>query len=888
MPLLFAALCFAAGAALTRIPNQPPRMTLLLAGGTAALFALTWIALRQPIRIVLVPLGALWMGIGLWSAQLEPAPATQRAVIGYADGLSRMVEGRVLRVRELPRRESRADGDNDTEGWEETGSAARSVDLELSAIEEVTPDTSRMRPVSGGVRVTVLAGDRVKQPLGCGDRVQLPVRLRIPERYRDPGAWQYADYLLEQGIGATAYVRADQLRRLDGRPAPTLRCRIYAAQSWAGARMLAYAGSGMNRRLPKLLRLSADDAGMLNAMLFGDRMRLDHGLRLGFERTGSFHLFVVSGLHVALLAGLLLWAGRALGLSEGMATALTLLVLPAYALLTGFGVPVQRALLMSVSFLLTRMLWRERNTLNALGAAALAVLVWSPGALFEASFQMTFLAIVAIAGIAVPLGEWTFVPYLAATRRLGERWRDAGMLPRVARFRVMLRYWMEAMPSRRAAGPVRMLLRLVLRAAELTLISVVAEAVMVLPMALYFHRMTLLALPANLFSIPLIGVLLPLGIVTFAASLLGAWAAVLPGSVLAALLHIVTRSIGWLAGAHVADVRTAGPRVGAALLAFACLAGCCWAVRRSRRAAWLAVVGLPLAAVIALWPGAPSRQPGVLEITAIDVGQGDSLLMVSPAGHTMLIDAGGPTGAAANAENAVGTSGFDVGEEVVSPYLWDRQVHRLDVVALTHAHSDHMGGMAAVLRNFRPRELWIGAEPNSVAFRDLLAEAAGLGVRVRKMRADDHVNWDGVEMTVLAPSATYRNSGSPVNNDSLVLRVQYGRATALLEGDAEAASEAAMVQSARSGGPTVGPDTLLKVGHHGSRTSTTPEFLEMVSPKDAVISVGCGNTFGHPRPEVIERLGEAHARVFRTDRFGVTSFMLSRDGGIAARLNASN
>jgi len=150
------------------------------------------------------------------------------------------------------------------------------------------------------------------------------------------------------------------------------------------------------------------------------------------------------------------------------------------------------------------------------------------------------------------------------------------------------------------------------------------------------------------------------------------------------------------------------------------------------------------------------------------------------------------------------------------------------------------------------------------------------------------VNWDGVEMTVLAPSATYRNSGSPVNNDSLVLRVQYGRATALLEGDAEAASEAAMVQSARSGGPTVGPDTLLKVGHHGSRTSTTPEFLEMVSPKDAVISVGRGNTFGHPRPEVIERLGEAHARVFRTDRFGVTSFMLSRDGGIATRLNASN
>jgi len=254
----------------------------------------------------------------------------------------------------------------------------------------------------------------------------------------------------------------------------------------------------------------------------------------------------------------------------------------------------------------------------------------------------------------------------------------------------------------------------------------------------------------------------------------------------------------------------------------------------------------------------------------------------------MLIDAGGPTGAAANAENATGTAAFDVGEEVVSPYLWHRQVHRLDVIALTHAHSDHMGGMPAVLRNFRPRELWIGSQPHSEAFRKLLAEAAELGVRVRQMRAGDHVSWDGVELTALAPAISYTNPGPPANDDSLVLRLQYGRATALLEGDAEAASEQAMLSDAASGGPAVGPDTLLKVGHHGSRTSTTPEFLDAVAPKDAVISVGKGNTFGHPRPEIVERLGEAHARVFRTDRFGLTSFVLSADGGITARPDASN
>jgi competence protein ComEC len=887
-PLLFAAGCFALGEAFTKFPVSP-RLTILLAAGTAALLAFTLLALRRAFQIVLLPVGALWLGIGLWSVQLEPAPAPQTALLAYADGLSRTVEGRIVRVSDLPPRPPRNDVDRDRDGWDEAGGTpALSVDLDVNAIEHVTPDISQMVPLRGGVRITVLASNAAQGQFHCGDRLRVPLRLRVPERYRDPGAWQYADYLLDQGIAATAYVRADKLTRLPGSPAPSLRCRVFAAQSWAAMRMLDYARSPANRRLPTLLRLTPDDAGMLDAMLFGDRTRLDHSLRVGFERTGSFHLFVVSGLHVAVLAGLLMWAARSLGLAEWLATLITLLLLPAFAILTGFGVPVQRALLMATVFLVTRLLSRERNRLNALGAAALAVLVWSPRALFEASFQMTFLAIVAIAGIAIPLGERTFLPYLAATRRLGESWRDASMLPRVAHFRVMLRFWIEAMPSTRMARALPIAVQLVLRAAELTLISLIAEAVMVLPMAMYFHRVTLFALPANIFSIPLIGVLVPLGIATFVASLASPWAAVVPASALAALLHAVSAVTSRLAHAQLADLRTPGPRIAAALLAFACFAVCCWAVRRSRAVAWTALAVLPLAALLALWPAKIVANRGTLEITAIDVGQGDSLLILSPAGHAMLIDAGGPTGAAANAENATGPSTFDVGEEVVSPYLWSRQVRRLDVVALTHAHSDHMGGMPAVLRNFRPRELWVAADPNSAAFRDLLHEAADLGIKVRHMRAGDQATWDGVQMTALAPAVGYANSGPPVNNDSLVLRMQYGRAAALLEGDAEAPSEQTMVTSAAHGGPQLGPNALLKVGHHGSRTSTTPAFLQLAAPKDAVISVGKGNTFGHPRPEIIERLAEAHARVFRTDEFGLTSFVLSPDGGIAAAPIASN
>jgi competence protein ComEC len=967
-PLLAAALCFALGESLTQLPPATPRPAILLLLSAGALAALTLLTLRRAFRMAVSAVLALWIAAGLWSAQIQPAPSPQTALLAYADGLSRTVEGRVVRVRTLPPQQQRdnaasSNTDSDPDQWDEPAGAeanstpALSLDLALTAIEDVTPDTTRMVPIAGGVRATVLAHNAAQSQipsqlqLRCGDLVEIPMRLRAPERYRDPNAWQYADYLLldqgtAQGIAATANVAATRVRLLASPTETPLanlaaraNCRIFAAQSWAAGRLLAYTRSTPNRRLPPLLRLTPDDAGMLNAMLFGDRSRLSHALRLGFERTGSFHLFVVSGMHVAVLAGLIFYLARRLRLGPGAATAFTLAIISAYALLTGFGVPVQRALLMTAVFLLARLLSRARNTLNALGAAALAVLIGAPHALFEASFQMTFLAIVAIAGIAMPLGERSFLPYLRAARNLGRLRDDPALLPRHAQFRIKLRFWSEACADNLhlPACTLPALLRLLLRAAELTLIALVAEAVMVLPMALYFHRATVFALPANLLSIPLVGVLLPLGIATFLASLLSPWLAALPGAALAFLLHTVTAAIQRISHAQAADLRVPGPTLAHALAALACLAFCCWAVRRSRAYAWTAVAVLPLAAAIVLWPTAPAVHSGKLEVTAIDVGQGDSLLVVSPAGRAMLIDAGGPTGAAANAENAAGlgseNAAFDIGEEVVSPYLWSRQFRRLDIVALTHAHSDHMGGMPAILRNFRPRELWVAVDPDSAPYRALLAEAAQLGIVVRHLRAGDRQSWDGIAISVLAPTPAYVNPGPPVNNDSLVLRMTFGQSSALLEGDAEAPSEhqmvaAALASSSRSAASsshsaalsssglalssrsaalssrsaalssrsaaegsasypsdtaaTLGPDTLLKVGHHGSRTSTTPEFLALAAPQDAVISVGANNTFGHPRPEIIARLAAAHVRLYRTDRFGLTTFLLSRDGRIAA------
>jgi competence protein ComEC len=914
-PLLTAVCWFALGEVIAR--NHAP--TLIILTAIALLSSLTVAALQWSLRIAILPLAAVWMATGIWCSEIQPVPPTQHALAAYADGLSRQVRGRVVRVRELPAQQEDSDHDKEAGWWPEKEEAdeaaaigALSIDIQVNSVEEITPDISRMVPETGGVRINVIADKPPKsdtvgtaketpslvplQPLPtlkCGDIVEAPMRLKLAERYRDPGAWQYADYLLAQGIGAHASVRASKVMILDKAdfapgaqtdPAAQWQCKVFTAQSWASGRVLAYLHSKANRRLPRMMRLSSDDAGMLNAMLFGDRAGLNKSQRIGFERTGSFHLFVVSGMHIGLLAGIVFWLTRRLKLHEWLATLVTIALTFGYAILTGFGAPVQRALFMTVIFLLARLLSRDRNVLNALGAAALGVLIWSPAALFEASFQMTFLAIIAIGGIAVPLAERSFLPYAHAAKDLEDKWIDAALPPRVAQFRLMLRLWSEIVASLLGKWAIKLFplsARWSLWALELALIGAVAEMVMVLPMAVYFHRATMFAVPTNMLSVPLVAVLAPTAVVTFCASLISPWLALVPGAATALLLHGVTGIIGRVSAVHAADLRVPAPTIWVTMAAVLGWALCCWVVRRSRSWAWVAVVALPLIALAVLWPERAVISPGMMELTAIDVGQGDSIFIVGPDGSTMLVDAGGPVGGVTEAAEA--TSRFDVGEEVVSPYLWSRRFRRLDILVLSHAHSDHMGGMPAVMQNFRPRELWVSIDPNSDAYRALLTEAKTFGVAVRHFYAGDKVAWGGTQITMLAPESGYTNPHEPVNNDSLVMRMQYGDASVLLEGDAEAPSERAMLANGR-----VAAVTLLKVGHHGSRTSTTQEFLKAANPRDAVMSVGKGNTFGHPRYEVIERIAEARTKLYRTDEFGLTTFLLGRDGRIREILDASN
>lgn len=697
------------------------------------------------------------------------------------------------------------------------------------------------------VSVTVREGENPPE-LRYGQRIEFEGRIRPTRNFQNPGAFDYAGYLARTNIYWTASVPAGaQLSILSGRCGSRFQSAIFSLRTAA-----------LNR-IEKLYAGDAYAIGMMEATLIGETRKLEAIWTDHFRRTGTYHMLVIDGLHITVLAAFVLFLLRICFVPEVAALATTAAGAWLYALVSGANSPAVRAAGGFTLFVIARYFYRRGRLLNLLSAAAIVYLVCDPGQLFESGFQLSFLAVAAIALLAVPVLEATSGPYVRAVHGISEPSRDPRLEPVAAQFRLELRLIAQTLetclrlPASWTLRIFGFVARVLFYAFEIAVVSTAIQIGVALPMAIYFHRISLTGLSANVLAVPLLGLVVPAGF----AAVFTTWRP--PALVAEWLLHSGEKVAAWHTGFE-PNVRIPDPPLWLSLAVVASVLLLAGALRLSRWWAFAALVpALAFFALLYEHPFLPAVQPGELELTAIDVGQGDSLLVCFPDSKLMLIDGGGTLSFGRSARPR-----FDTGEDVVSPYLWSRSIRKLDVVALTHAHDDHARGLPAVIENFHPAELWTGATPQSEAWFNVLSKARSERVAVRPMRYGDQYDFGGAHIEVLSPPPAYVPAAAPKNDDSLVLRITYGNRSFLLTGDMERPMERRLLGSATD----IRAD-VLKVGHHGSNTSSTNPFLDSVTPRYAIISDGFANSFHHPSEQVLMRLGEHRAEVLRTDRQGL-------------------
>jgi competence protein ComEC len=629
-------------------------------------------------------------------------------------------------------------------------------------------------------------------PLAWGDEVRIAARTWPPEGARNPGGRDPSALLAARGIAAQATARL-----------PPARIAPPAPLSWLEAGRSRFAAAA-ERALP------AREAALVLAIGSGDRSALDPGTQDAFGRSGLAHLLSVSGLHLAVVAlgawralraVLLRWDGACARLDPRRAAAwLALPIAGLYALATGADLPVVRSALAAGLGFAGVLLDRESSGASALALGLLAVLAAEPGALLDASMQLSFASVAGLVLLAGPL-------------RRALPWRP---------------------PPGRAGAAAEAALALL----AASLAAALATAPLV---AFHFRRLSLLSPVANLVGVPLGSAL------TLAAAAAAVAAAIWPP--LALPLLWISWPLAWLllrandlfAAPAAAALGIASPGLwglGACALG---LAGAC-AGRGRTRVAWALLALAGLAA-----PG-PARQEaarrrGLLEVVFLSVGQGDAAFLRLPDGAGILVDGGGdPRGR------------YDPGARDVLPFLRDAGLRRLWLALNSHPHPDHLLGLASVAAGM-PVERVLG---NGRSGGEEVAAAWARLPRPQALRRGEALERAGVRLLALGPPP--RSEAWSENDASLVLRVEHGRVAFLLTGDVEQEGEEALLAS----GAALAAD-VVKVPHHGSRTSSGERLVAASRPRFAVISVGRRNPFGLPAPEVEARWREAGARVLRTD-----------------------
>ncbi|MEW6448319.1 MAG: DNA internalization-related competence protein ComEC/Rec2 [Bacillota bacterium] len=671
----------------------------------------------------------------------------------------------------------------------------------------------------GKVLLVVRKPERV---FGYGDLLRVKGMLVKPAPPGNPGEFDYGAYLARRGIGVQVYARPEGVMRLGhGVPNP-----LVVPALWLKARLFAVLDA----------LFSPGQSTLIKGIAFGTRTAIDPAVNEAFVETGVVHILSVSGLHVGLVLGFVLGIARVLRLRSGVTLLTAVFVLLFYDLMVGADPPVVRATVMAVLLLLARHLGRERDWPTALAAAALVVLLANPLAVGDPGFQLSFAATWGILFLGPAM--------VAGLERLGSRWRIPG--------RTALA-WGVAVPLGAQLGTLPLV-------------------------ALHYNLVSPVALLANIAAVPLTGFILLLGILAAVLGLcwlpLGEVLAAPAGLTLDVFLYLI-RFFQHLPGAVVYVPAFPWAVVvlwfGLLYLVTSKLTGKPSVSPASIRSGfwqWLlraAVFALVVLAWVGLfrWLGGGER---VLRVDFIDVGQGDSALVRTPGGGTLLVDAGGWPG------ELTGEGVEGAGMRVVR-YLRREGVKRLDVLILTHPHEDHCGGARAVVERIPVRLVVVpplepGIEPS---YDRLLSFFGERGVPVSTAKAGDSIRLDpAVKIAVLGPFPPLDRDPAAFNDESLVLRISFQEKSVLFAGDVEEEGQRRLLRY----GAALRSD-VLKVPHHGS-ARFLPAFFKAVHPEVAVISVGARNRFGQPAPTAIQELERLGAKVYRTDRDG--AMLLNTDG----------
>ena len=659
--------------------------------------------------------------------------------------------------------------------------------------------------------------------IGSGDQLEIVVALRRPSTYRDPGVFDFRKHLEREGIYWTGTIRNPRLITVLGR-------------GWHG---FDHVRQWIENRIARHFE---DDnlRGLVMGMVLGRTSGLSAETEREFQEGGVFHLVVVSGFNIAVIAAAASWVGRLIARRRGNRLILTLIAVAAYALLVGWQMPVVRAAIMAFVFIAGRALDRGHSPLNAAALSAFVLLLIEPSAIEDQSFQMTFAAVVAVIGIGMPAIEWVFERWNLRLRQFDSIDRDGLLDADIADWRVSRRMWCElhGIPQVFITVPIRAIQFL----CEALLATLGVETVFVYYMVESFHRMA----PVS----PLLNV--PAGLIASAITPLGLLLIVLPrvaAMPVAWVIRLLTRILLWtlrtgLSIPH-ASLRVPSAPSGMWMLYGTVVALLVVAIHRKSKLTCVgaAVLAAGILAVMALADFSP-RPPHDVVVTFLDVGQGDSILVEFPDGRRMLIDGGGV--AAGRFLGLRDESTFSIGEDVVSAYLFSRGIRRLDTVVLTHAHNDHLDGLFDIVANFQIGDVWLGKNPMIPSYQAFLGLLQQRKIPIRWVSAGDRIG----EFTVLHPPATYKVRKTAQNNDSVVLLLDTGRQTALFTGDLEIAIPAPEFVN------------VLKVPHHGSAGTKLK-----VRSNVRIISVGANNPFGHPAKSALPAL--------RTDQLGAIEVTLS-------------